>query len=308
MTYCTLPYCLNLFWDFILSGIAGLLAGALVVFWDRKFYQKKFQVELAKEMDALKEEARKTLFRIVIKETLRLAHSCSSFVWLVDDEKIAKKGSAVLNDRYDLHIEQSFATTIQFSDQLSLFSGILDDERVRMLSDIAARVSRIRDSLIVLRSYGPSFFDRLEYLVPNDPNPYHKRPREASLVPSTKIILEGGLKESNVKGLYYIVSRTATFDRQENIRIDLAILIHNLMVDAAVLCSIVECFAKNKKTLSEAEYKDFRRQMREEDDLKIQTLEDQQIELVKIAKSIQEFGLYLVKHVFHPATLYPKHD
>jgi len=246
-------------------------------------------------IDWRKEPARKKLFNRLVREALFIASSCDRVVSY--KEEGLDVDAPVLNDRFTGNLGWSYMSTIQFNEQLSLFSGTLDHRKVEHLSCISSTVSKARVSLNTLRQFDGAFTDSLDFYAPNDPE--HAQISEAARVPPGAFRL--GVTEVLGKDYCVISDLNEYNDRESNWRIYFAIGIHNLLWDATRLCLYVEDFSKKFHYSMDEVEKEL-----QSEGLDVFRISDRKDEIEEKRKAILKNGLYLVKHVIRPTTVTPR--
>lgn len=270
-----------------INFLAGLVVLA-VTYWGVEKY-----------IDWRKEPARKKLFKRLVRETLFISSACERLVSYNNDD--VDLDAPVLNDRFNVNLGWSYMSTIQFNEQLALFSGVLDHKKVEQLSKISSFVSKARVVLNTLRQYDGGFIDSLEFYAPDDPDPLHTQISDAARVsaesfgdPVNEVVL--GQNFYVIKGL-----KRRDADREANWRIHFVVGIHDLLWSATQLCLHVEKFGTTfKYSLDEIEME------LEKEGLSVYRISEQRLRIEETRKAIVKGGLYLVQHVIKPATVTPR--
>lgn len=268
-------------YNFVLSLISGVVLLGVAYLLIERYLERR------------KEPARRILFGQLVSEALLISFSCNRIVSFNDNTLKAP----VLNDRFGVNLGWAYMSTIQFNEQLSLFSGNLDHGKVEQLSDISSIVSKIRMSLNILRQFDNSLVKDLSFYAPADLH-HADLNEDAWVAPETFKTDSVSFLDSDFE---VVVGKVSRLDRETEWRIYFAIAIHNLLWDAFRLCLSVEKFAgENGYHLPEVEAK------LKQDGISVYRISEMRQMIDEARVRILDNGIYLVNHVFPPSTVMPQ--
>lgn len=281
-----------------------------------------------------REPARRNLFKRLVREALTIASHCERIVSLegVSSEgngKLEKSGHAILNDRFNVNIGWANVSTLQFNEQLALFSGTLDYKKVDDFSKISSRVAKIRVGLHYLRKYVGRFEEELGFYGQHDPN--HSELRD-----ETRVMIDPLDKTSvTLSGQEYQVLKllpdqtnpvehdeNAEIEREEKWRQNFASVMANLLFDVTRMCLSIQQYSRKRQGLLRKYPKlqalrlrkkpdllaQTEAELKEEDGLRIYSISDMIDIVEKKRMAILDDGLYMVKHVVSPTVVKPRQD
>lgn len=289
--------------DFFVSVFSGVLASLIVLFAAYFLFERRFQKYLNEHFDQLKEPTRQVLFERLVRETLFITTCCDRMVSFSEEERLVGEDGCcivdapVLNDRYHVNLGWAYMSSIHFNEQLSLFSGTLDHEKVKKLSEISFGVSQLRQTLNYLRQYDEGFIDSLDFFAPQD-NDFAEPPSSSKISADS---FEAAQIDFLGQEFRVIKSVKEMSDRDTIWKKYFAVNIHSLLWDATRLCLLLEDFARSMQFSVEK----VEAEMREEG-LEVFRIADRKSIIESKRNAIVDEGLYLVKHVQRPMKIKPQ--